>query len=224
MRAREFYDNTANNYNSRHQNATALHMRKIEDTIIERYAYGKIIDVGCGTRNFGTGIDISLPMLLQAGGDRILGKAEYLPIKKGSADTALYLFTVLNMCDIERAVNQLELLLKKDGIAIISVSSLWDGKNTFILKRLISNQKSRRKKMRIEGYRISFHLFSKRELIELFAKNGMQLIYFSGTFKIQQPYWGWHKEFSLYEKMKLRLEKILPHATGSMYFAVFKKK
>ncbi len=225
MNTKKFYDATAANYDERHGNATTKYMRETEEKVIRKYASGRILDVGCGTNPRGIGLDISLEMLKRASGMRIQGRAEYLPFKKESFDTVLCMFTTLNMCDIERAVKDASFVLRKNGLTIVSVSSVWDGADTNYFKKIFANKikKSKRKKMRAEGYRINFHLFSKAELEELFSRNGMRMIYFKGIYKIQRPYWGWFRDFTIFDRLKLASGALLPEATGRMYFAVFRK-
>ena len=67
------------------------------------------------------------------------------------------------------------------------------------------------------------HLFTKQELFELFEKNGFLPEWFDSVFILQKPRWCSMEKFSLLERIKLRLERILPKEYGCVYFAVFRR-
>ena len=230
MKPKEFYDKTAEKYDNRHSNYMLKHMRKLEEELIRKYAFGKVLDIGCGTcphlNSAAVGLDISLPMLNEAKkkGNRNLvqGKAEQLPFPDKSFDTILCIFTVLNLCDIEKTVNEMKRILKKNGRILISVTSVWERGNKQLLSKLFSNAKPSKKKMRIEGLRLNFHAFTKKEFLDLFTD--FKLEYFRGTFIVQNPWWGWHRNFSLFEKLKLRIDKLqFLNSSARLYFAVFRE-
>ncbi len=238
MHVKTFYDVTAEKYDARHSNVRIEYMRNTEGELIKKFAFGKILDVGCGTGQhlkYGSiGIDISLPMLEEArkkGFKKIVqGSAEELPFKDESFDSVLCIFTVLNLCDYIKTIKEIYRVLKKNGIAIVSVASIWDHAKDIFFKRIVSARKSHILKMRIEGKRFRFFTFSKKDFVELFTENNFRLLHFYGAYMIAKPYWGWRRDFSTKEKIKLKtifaLERLLQpfNKTARMYFGVFRKK
>ncbi|MBI3190982.1 methyltransferase domain-containing protein [archaeon] len=214
--AKKFYDATAKLYDSRHDNDTARYLRKRENKMIKKYARGKVIDIGCGTGCHldaeRTGIDISYNMLMECKSCKnlIQSRAEELPVKTSVFNTAICMFSTLNLCDADKATEEMNRILRNNGIAIISVSSVRGGEK-------------KTKNMRIEGFRMKINTFTKKELIDLFRKNGFESLEFHGMFKSQKPYWGWYRNFSLCEKIKLFLDKLPPSSRGRMYIAAFRK-
>ncbi len=236
MRAKIFYDATAERYDERHKTIRIDYMRGIENAFLERFAKGRVLDVGCGTgqamRYASEGIDVSSEMLKHArikGFENLLqADAEELPFKDGSFDTVLCIFTVLNLCDCRKAVKEMNRVLRKGGIVIISTASVWDHSRKNLLSRLLSRKRSHILRMRIEKFRFNFFAFTKRDLIELFA--GFRLLHFYGAFLLANTYWGWQRDFSVAAKVKLKteffLEKILQpfNRAARMYFAAFEKE
>lgn len=232
MRLRTFYDSHSSTYDERHDNLRTRHMRRIEDSMVRRFAGGRILDIGCGTGNkhAAIGIDVSSEMLKHAkkkGFENLVhAGAEDLPFKSGSFDAVICMFTVINLCDRQKAVKEMRRVLKKDGIAIVSASSVWDNARENFFQRL-SNKRSRFLKMRIEGFRFKFFGFSKSDFIRIFS--GFELRHFYGAYIIAKPFWGWHRDFSLRERIALRiafaLERLLQpfNRAARMYFAVFRK-
>lgn len=232
MNSKDFYDAHASSYDERHDNLRTRYMRKIENSLITNFASGKVLDIGCGTVcRADVGLDISAAMLKEAEkkGNSTLaqGAAENLPFSDNSFDSVLCMFTVLNLCDYEKAVAEVHRVLKKGGIAIISTASLWDHSRKGVFSRIMSRKRSHMLKMRIEKSRFKFFAFAKEDLIKLFA--GFRLLHFSGIFIIAHTYWGWQRDFSFAEKTKLKiaflLDKILQpfNRAARMYFAVFEK-
>lgn len=244
MEAKKLYDITAKKYDFRQSNPTTKRLRKEEEKLMEKFAFGKILDIGCGTGyhleflerkkmkiESLIGIDISFQMLSEArkkvSCDLIQAKAEELPFTDNSFDTILCFFTVLNLCDYNKAIEEIYRVLHKNGLAIISVASTWDKNFLPLRKRIFLREDSQKKRVRIEGYKIDFNLFSRNDFIKLFERNGFVLKKFSGLFILQRPYWGRFQDFSFFEKLKLRLEKIFPFnkldKAACVYLAVFSK-
>ncbi|MCX6818912.1 MAG: class I SAM-dependent methyltransferase [Candidatus Aenigmarchaeota archaeon] len=231
METKLFYDKTAEKYDSRHTNYMLSYMRKAEEELIKKYVFGKTLDIGCGTGHHlnlvnSIGLDVSLPMLDEAKKKNctklVQGSAEDIPFPDKSFDTILCIFTVLNFCDINKAVNEMKRVLKTGGKIIISVTSVWERGNKMLKKKLFRNPQPCRKKMRIEGFRLNFHAFTKEEFISLFR--GFEKEYFKGIFIVQNPWWGWHREFSKWEKIKLRADKFqFLNSAARVYLAVFRK-
>lgn len=237
MNAKKFYDATAARYDERHNNARTKYMRNLEASVIKNFAEGKILDIGCGTgqhlKYANVGLDISAEMLREAkkkGHDLLVqARAEELPFRDSSFGTALCIFTVLNFCDYGKAAKEMHRILKKDGIAIVSAASVWDNSKENLAKRLAHNKQSHTLTMRIEKFKSRFFAFNKNDLMELFQKNYFQLMNFKGIYMLAKPYWGWHRDFSRTEKIKLKteffLEKILQplNKSARIYFGVFRK-
>lgn len=232
MKIRQFYESAAQSYDQRHSNYATQYMRYFEKKLIKKYARGRILDIGCGTGvhlsflENAVGIDISRSMLMEARqkseNSLVQCRAEELPFSNNSFDTALCMFTTLNLCNFNAAVREMKRVLKPGGIAIVSVSSVWDRYNENFLRKLLWKE-SKRKNVRIEGEHVAFHIFSKLDFLNLFLRNGFELAHFDSLFALQKPYWGWHREFSQMEKLKLRIERLLPKTAGRMYYGVFKK-
>ncbi|MBI2075923.1 MAG: methyltransferase domain-containing protein [Candidatus Aenigmarchaeota archaeon] len=238
MNSKNLYDATAEKYDDRHDNARTKYMRTVENKLIKRYASGKVLDIGCGTgqhmKYANVGVDISAEMLREAkkkGHDLLVqAKAEELPFADNFFDSILCIFTVLNLCNYNMAVQEIHRILKKNGIAIVSVASIWDHSKENLAKRLVYNKQSHALTMRIEKFRFRFFAFNKNDLIGLFEQNNFRLLHFKGIYMIAKPYWGWHRHHSLPEKIKLKtecfLEKILQplNKSARMYFGVFRKQ
>jgi len=233
METKNFYDKTADKYDLRHASPTTKWMRLTEVRLIKKYAKGVIVDVGCGTgvhlKEGRIGIDISEEMVKiskSRGKNAIIGSAEELKLEDSSCDTILCLFTTLNLCDYEKAVKEFHRVLKSNGIAIISVASVWDKDKKPLLKRLFVDSKAEIKTMRIYGERLKFYLFTKKEFIDLFEKNSFQLKHFEGMFFLQRPYWNWFGNFTKWQKAKLKVEKYTQflNSASAMYFGVFVKE
>ena len=231
MKPKEFYDKTAEKYDKRHSNYMTEYMRKVEEGLIKKYAFGKVLDIGCGTgqhlRSNAIGLDISLPMLNEAKKKNcrnlIQGDAEQLPFPDKSFDTILCIFTVLNLCNFEKAINEMKRVLKTNGRILISVASVWEREKKFLIGRIFANPKPCKKKMRIEGFRFNFHAFTKKEFLDLFRKD-FKLECFKGIFIAQNPFWGWYRDFSVLEKTRLKIDKFqFLNKAASLYFAVFRK-
>lgn len=223
MKADEFYEQQAPNYDARHDNDTSAWMRKIEASIISRYSSGFVVDIGCGTFSRGdVGCDIAYAMLNSCR-NGVRCAAEDLPFKNESFDTALCMFTVLNMAEFTKAVGEMSRVLKKGGHAIISVASCWDASNEPFWKRKTGTPGTKR--MRIDKSRIQFHMFTRKEIEGIFMSNGFDEAHFESIFILQKPYWGWFRKFSLFQKTKLRAERLMKHSeSGRIYFLVFRKR
>ncbi len=235
MDAKNLYDSTAARYDERHGGTRIYEMRKTEDNLIGKFSSGLVIDVGCGTgahlKNGSIGTDISAEMLKEARkkGHSLLvqAKAEDLPFRSESAGTVLCMFTVLNLCEYEKAAKEIHRVLSKNGTAIVSVASIWDRSKESLLERILSVKESHLLVMRIEKFRFKFYAFSKKGLINLFI--GFKLAKFEGLYTIAKPYWGWKRDNSASEIIKLKaeffLEKIMQpfNRAARMYFAVFRK-
>jgi len=235
MDAKKFYDKTAHKYDARHENNTIKHMQKFEKKFIVKHIKGKTLDIGCGTGrslsllNDAFGCDPSFEMLRIAKNKTnfplVKCGAENLSFKDKSFDSVTCIFTVLNLCDYEIAAKEMNRVLKKGGVAVVSVASIWDKKYENLLKRMLKEEKSTEINFRIEKTRLKFHLFSKKELVYVFEHNGFALKEFRGLFFLQKPYWGWYRPFTLTEKTKLFLENFLRTSkfndAARMYLAAF---
>ena len=237
MNAKIFYDSTAERYDERHNNARTKYMRALENKLIKKYAFGKVLDIGCGTGQHldksDIGLDVSLPILTEARkkGHSMLvqSKAEELPFADNCFDSVLCIFTVLNLCDYNEAVKEMHRVLKKNGIAVVSAASIWDHSKDNLFKRL-AKRKSHTLKMRIEKSRFRFFVFNKTDLIKIFTENNFRLVRFRGLYTLAKPYWGWHRDHSFSDRVKLHiafsLESLLQplNKSARMYFGVFQKK
>jgi ubiquinone/menaquinone biosynthesis C-methylase UbiE len=228
----KFYDSTAFSYDIRHDNATTRHLRKRESQVLTKHAKGLVLDIGCGTgmysgisQNF-IGIDPSSNMIKEAkkktDKNFALAKAENLPFASSSFDTAICMFTVLNLCEAGRAIKEMKRILKPNGAVVVSVASVWDRKNYRFIDKIRGKYDSEIKNIRIEKNRLNFRLFKEKYLVKAFEKEGFILKEMHGVFKLQEPYWNKYKNFSLFQRIKLEMERLIPPGTGRIYIAAFK--
>ncbi|MBI5060717.1 MAG: methyltransferase domain-containing protein [Candidatus Aenigmarchaeota archaeon] len=236
--AKELYDSTAGRYDLRQDNPSTKHLRREEEHTLRKFAHGTVIDIGCGTgqhlpllEEVGVtpiGIDISLPMLHQSrkkcGCSLLRADAESLPFKSASIDTIVCLHSVLNICDYEKIISEAGRILKKGGIFLFSATSIWDKEYPPVRKKILYQQASTTKTIRLEGRKISFRLFSKNEITNILKSAGFRQIYFKGLFVYQRPYWGRFEDFTMWQKLKLMLDLAGPGSLGTMYAAAFKKE
>jgi ubiquinone/menaquinone biosynthesis C-methylase UbiE len=231
MPTETLYERTADVYDIRHNSPTTRRVRILEKALIRRYAHGKALDVGCGTGYHLdliqdiVGLDPSREMLEKAkakGKKLVLGKGEHLPFKDSEFDTVLCLFSVLNVCDAEKAAQEIRRVLKPGGIAIVSVASVWDHTHMGILRKLRTNpERFRTKNFRVARERAKLRLFTKRDFLGLFS--GFELVKFDSLYRMVKPRWNNFSDFSFWEKILLRMERIFPKGYGNMYFGVFRK-
>lgn len=232
MEAKEFYDKTAHIYDKRHKSPTTEVMRRYERKIL-KFANGFILDLGCGTgyylKKFSriVGVDISKGMLNQAKKTKkpvVFGRAENLPFKDRTFDTVLCIFSVLNLADREKTVQEIYRVLKPKGMVLVSVASVYDRGYGFLEKFFFSPKTfPKTKTFRIYGNSLKMSLFTKKEFISLFTKNGFRLKKFYGIFILQNPKWNVLKGFGWKEKIKIFLDMFLPKEKGCIYLGVFEK-
>jgi len=231
MPTETIYQKTADVYDIRHNSPTTERVRRLEVSLIRKYAKGKTLDVGCGTGYHLdlvediTGLDPSREMLEKAkrkGKKLVLGKWEKLPFQDMSFDTVLCLFSVLNVCDAEKTAREIRRVLKPGGLAIVSVASVWDHTHMGFWKKLRTNpEKFRTKNFRVSGERAKLTLFMKQDFLSLFE--GFSIVRTDSLYRIVKPGWNNFSDFSVREKLLLRMERIFPKDYGNMYFGVFKK-
>jgi SAM-dependent methyltransferase len=232
MPTETLYEKTADVYDVRHASPTTERVRILEKKLIRKYAYGKSLDVGCGTGyHLGMvediiGLDPSREMLekAKAKGKRIvLGKAERMPFRDGEFETVLCLFSVLNVCQAEKAAQEIRRVLRPGGIAIVSVASVWDHTHMGVLRKLRTDPEIFRvKNFRVAGERAKLRLFTKEDFLGLFG--GFRLLEFDGIYGLVKPRWNNFRDFSFWEKLLLKAERVYPRRNhGCMYFGVFRK-
>ncbi len=232
MKPEKLYDNIHELYDKRHSLApSTLWLKKHEDPIIRKLE-GRTLDIGCGTGydlrllDDAVGLDPSKKMLEMAklaGKELVVGKAEKLPFPDGSFDNVICLFGTLNMCDRRKAVAEMSRVLRPGGAVVISVASVWD-RGYGMLKRLKISHPAKDKALAIDGNKMRITLFEKKELVDVFRKNGMELAKFISLFKFQSPKWGNWDRLSLLDRLKLHLDAVpFLGDYGAMYIMMFKK-
>src|SRR4030042_128937 len=230
MPTETLYRKTADVYDIRHNSPTTERVRTLEKALVMKYAKGRTLDVGCGTGYHLdlvediTGLDPSREMLEKAkekGKPLVLGKGEHLPFKDEEFDTVLCMFSVLNVCDAEKTAQEIKRVLKPGGLAIVSVASVWDHTHMGILQKIrASPEKFRIKNFRVTRERGKLRLFTKRDFLGLFS--GLGLVRFDSLYSLVKPNWNNFSDFSFWEKILLRLERIFPKDYGNMSFGVFR--
>ncbi|GEM_PF-1060972 len=231
----KIYENLAKTYNWRHDSPSTKHLRVFEKKMLRKYAHGKILDVGCGTGYHldflikngldVVGIDNSEEMIKRSKHKIINAPAEKIPFPSEIFDTILCMFSTMNLLE-ERALREMNRVLKSNGKLIISVASIWDKKYpTFYEKKNTKIEPHMKfKKVSIDKNNLSFRLFTKQDLVEFFKENRFSLVDFKGIFIHQRPFWGRFEDFSISEKAKLILDNLqLSNDLGAMYLAVFEK-
>jgi ubiquinone/menaquinone biosynthesis C-methylase UbiE len=232
MPTETLYQRTADVYDLRHSSPTTESVRALEKKLIKKYARGRTLDVGCGTGyHLGLvediiGLDPSKEMLEKARGKGkplVLGKGEKMPFPDKSFDTVLCLFSVLNVCDAEKAAQEIKRVLRPGGLAIVSISSVWDHTHMGFWSKLRTNPEGFRVKgFRVAGERAKLRLFTKKDFLGLFQ--GFSLVEFDSIYRMVKPRWNNFQDFSFWEKLILKVERILPKGYGNMYFGVFRKE
>lgn len=194
---KRFYDRTAEMYDLRQKNAWTERLRDAEVELLKKYASGRVLDIGCGTgfhlawlANEAegkilslAGLDASKEMLEVARksaptAEFVEGNAERLPFGDDTFDTVLCMFSTLNLCNYQKALAEVFRVLKPDGKAILSVSSIWD------------NGGKPEKRIRIEKEVLRLHLFGADELDKEINKAGFKVISFDSLFRAARPRWG----------------------------------
>jgi len=230
MKPQEFYNKTASEYDRRHNNPTSGYIQSAEEAIINKYSSGRVLNLCCGTgiHQSDIGIDVSINMLNQAKAkglkNLVLGNALNLPFPKKSFDTVICMSSILVAGDYARAFSEIYRVLKRDGIAIISLPSRWDyyEKRSFF-KRLLFNDRHASKTFHVNDILMRIRLFSKKEFIGMLK--GFRLEHFRGLFLFQRPYWGSYEKLTGWESFKLGLDRYLQlfNRAGYFYVAVFRK-
>ena len=160
------------------------------NNLLEKIKPGKILDLGCGNcrnllpfarKGFDCyGIDFSENILKNA---QIFAKKnnfkvklkkarlEKIPFKKESFDYLLSIATLhhLNKNDQEKAVKEMSRVLKKNGIAVVSVWNKWP------FSLLIKNKYEKWHKQGKIYYRY-YYLFTPLEIKKLFQQNGFNVL------------------------------------------------
>jgi len=225
----EVYDSLAASYDARHENPWTRRMRAAERPFLE-LAFGKVLDVGCGTgyhlRVFpgAVGVDCSEGMLREARkrGKAVKARAEKLPFAGESFDCALCMFTVFNQCNAGAAVKEMSRVLKPSGLCIVSVASVYD-RNWSFARRLAAKELPRNKTLLIRKQKVRLRLFTRDEMVTLFARNGFRMEKFRGIFALAVPRWGDSRPLTLKQRLALLFERAVPGKYGSLYLFAFRK-
>ena len=218
---KKFYDKTADIYDMRQQNNWTDTLRRAEIALISKYAHGCVLDIGCGTGfhlawlSANTdceliGLDVSPAMLSSASitapnAKLVEGNAERIPFGENEFDTVLCMFSTLNLCDYNKALAEIRRVLKPNGHAILSVSSMWD------------NSGKSEKRIRMEKAIIRLHLFEAAELRSAVEQSRLRVIEFDSIFRAARPRWGdWQSK--VIEDMSKPVDR------GAMYLLVLEKR
>jgi SAM-dependent methyltransferase len=223
-----FWDKTAADYDWRHTAPRTKYLRARELWLLQRFAFGKIADLGCGTgwpaielERIGLpvyGFDSSRAMLelfraKSQDAKLCLADCRALPIKPGKFDCVVSTLSMLNYCERwQRAIEQLALILKPGGRAILSV---------------VSDIGQRRTSMRVHGHKTAVLGIGLAELKQQFERNGLELVYAEGLFLFTNPNWSSFRPIGLVERLCLWLERLFAKSLlgrAKILLLVFDKK
>lgn len=228
MKARKFYNRVADAYDERFRSTTMELCRKKEKELFDKYAKGRILDLACGTgywvnRCF-VGLDASEAMLMIARdkGRTLMADANNLPLKKGSFDSVILLFSVLRRKEMKGVIRETASLLRENGILIFSTSSIYDNSYGYREKTKLKNPPLS-KVYQVKGSKNVRDLFTREEIESMFRAEGFRLEAFDSLFRLQRPEWGNWRPWSPLEKIKLKAERLFPPEYGCMYYFVFQK-
>ncbi len=224
MDARKVYNKLAENYDLRQTNPATTILRKMENRLIRKFSFGKVLDLGCGSgehlykETFGLDLSENILKIAKNKSDFLIqGDIEELPLKPNSFDSVTCFYGTLNLVDLERSAKEINSILIPGGSLLLSVISVRD------IDKHRSSKNNKIKKFRIEGIPINMRLFEKQEIMSAFERNGFKTKYFSSLFRMQKPRWGNFQKFSFLEKIKLKADGLLPKKLGRIYLFVFEK-
>lgn len=221
-----FWDETAFDYDFRHETPRTKYLRAKELEFVRKFAKGLVADLGCGSgfpfleleKLHVIGFDSSREMLkLLRQKDK---KAEVclcdcakLPIKANTFDCAVSTLSFLNYCqDYEAVIRQIAQILRLGGRVLLSVISKYDTKAPRLMK-------VHKKAIKIFG-------FEFKRLKETFEKHGFRLIATKGLFLFVKLKWGNFEPLSLREKLALKIEDLINRIfcqKGRVYLLAFEK-
>ncbi|MEM1574399.1 MAG: methyltransferase domain-containing protein [Nitrososphaerota archaeon] len=232
---KEQYDILAECYDDLYNNPQINYMHEIEKKVLLKYIkQGLVLDIGCGTGKQTLflakkhvkviGLDISNEMIrkaLEKAKNKnicdcffIVGSGEFLPFKNNSFNNIISFFGALNhMPKYEIAIKEISRVLKKKGMAIISVANnfsihwfLQEIKKglSSIIKNFLKNEEYICIKI-LNGKILNIwtHYFSPKNLISLFKRNGFKTIKLGSIFLFVPPNYSPCK--SLKMKISLRI-------------------
>ncbi|AIJ05324.1 Methyltransferase [Methanocaldococcus bathoardescens] len=200
MGIKEYYDKLAKSYDKLYKNK---YMRVVEKEIIKKEIKDDdfVLDIGCGTGeqlkilNKAVGLDISIEMAKIANKKTnkliVVANAEFIPFKNKSFDKAISFFGALNHCNINRALREVNRVLKDNGVFIFTVANIYDIK--WIIKNILKgNFKKVRKALKkrkgtitkvIEGEKIKVktRFYDFKEVEEALRKEGFEVVYTFGA-------------------------------------------
>lgn len=225
------YEKTADMYDYRHQSPTTKLMRKKEKAFLKHIS-GLVLDVGCGTGYHLSffpeiiGIDISKSMLKHAKKRKkplVICSGEKLAFKDKTFD-GIVCFSVLNFCNAEKTVKEISRVIKDNGMVLVSVASVYDKNYSYKEKKSLKIDKYHKvKKFYVCREKARMKLFTKKDFVELFEKNGFMLKEFDSLFVRVKPKWNSFVGFSFIEKLLLALERVFDKKYGCVYFGLFEK-
>ncbi|MBI4173817.1 MAG: class I SAM-dependent methyltransferase [Candidatus Aenigmarchaeota archaeon] len=238
MAVRELYNRLSSNYDARHQSPTTAAIREREKRLLEKFAKGRILDLGCGTgfhlqllsgmQAKACGLDISEGMLKKSKerglAGLVQGNAETLPFANQAFDTVICLFATLNICDLGKALAEMARISKQGSLAIVSFASVYD--NNYALREKLSGKKLRFRKAGIEKQKLGIRLYEKEEVVKAFGKAGYVMELFDAAFIAARPNWNNYNPLGAWTKLALFVERYFPDALkkyGCLHYFVFRK-
>jgi ubiquinone/menaquinone biosynthesis C-methylase UbiE len=232
---KEQYDILAECYDNLYSNPQINYMHEIEKNILLKYIkQGLILDIGCGTGKQTLflankhmkiiGLDISNEMIKKALEKAkneniydcffVVGSGEFLPFRNNSFNNIFSFFGALNhMPKYEIAIKEISRVLKKKGIAIVSVANDYSIHWFFQeIKRGISSIIKNFSKneeyifIKVPNGRVLnvwTHYFSPKNLFSLFKRNNFKIINLGSIFLFVSPNYNPCKDLKIKTSMRI---------------------
>lgn len=228
---RKVYGETAWFYDRRSSNPYTMKLRGMELNFLKRFAKGRVLDAGCGTGfhlpylEDVVGVEPVKGMreIARKTGKRVVdGDVEKLAFRDREFDSAICMYSVLNVVDWKKAIRELCRVAKES--VLLSVSSVYDKGYTLREKRSLHiDRYAQVKKVHINGIKMWMHLFTKEELTGEFERNGFVLSGFDSLYRGANPKWGNFRGFTMKQRVEMWMDRFREKSLGCLYVMAFKR-